>query len=261
MAKTASSTEYHTPRSADRILRIMELLATEEEGLPLAVICREIDTPKSSVLNLMRALLQNGYVDHGDAGYRLSASSFALAAAIMSRRHYPEVAIPILRQLADETGESAMISEIAPSGDEFIYIAKAESRQALRFATTVGDRRPLYCTASGLVLLSRLPEGDLAGYLDRTTFEPLTPRTLRTRSEVEAAVATARKVGYARTNGESSPGLSAIAAPVTGSGGHLSAVVIGGPSERIDAGEAEFIRATKAAAQRMSEIMGGPRPI
>lgn len=252
-------TDHPTPRSADRIVRILELLAEEEGGLPLAAICRGIETPKSSVLNLMRALVQSGYVEQVDAGYRLSGRSFALAASIMSRRHYPEVAVPLLRRLADDTGESAMISEVTPAGDEFIYIAKAESRQALRFATTVGDRRPLYCTASGLVLLAHMPEAAVAAYLDRAKLVPLTPQTRTSRKAIEAAIAEARAQGYARTTGESSPGLSAIAAPIVGSGGHLSAVVIGGPSERMDAREAELIRLTVAAAQAISEIMGGPR--
>lgn len=259
MTHTKPSSEQPTPRSADRMLRIMELLAQGGETMSLSTICREIETPKSSVLNLMRALVKNGYVDQVETGYKLSGRSFALAAAIQSRRRFPDVALPLLRGLTEVTGETALLAQIAPSGDEFVYIAKEESSHSLRFSTTVGHTRPLYCTASGLVLLSRMDPDAAEAYLARTRFVALTPHTRTSRREIKSAIAEARAQGYARTNGESSIGLSAIAAPIVGSGNHLSAVVIGGPSERMDLREAEFIARVIETAAEISEIMGGTR--
>lgn len=256
MTDGRGQTEYNTPRSADRMLRILEVLTEGDDGWTLAAICKEIETPKSSVLNLMRALVQNGYVDHRDGIYRLSGNSFALASAILSRRRYPEVAFPALQRLVEATGETAMISEIAAPGDEFVYIAKAESKQSLRFAATVGDRRPLYSTAGGLALLAAMPEAAVAAYLARTQFKPLTRLTKTTRPEIEAAIDEARTRGYAITIGESTMGLSAVAAPVIGNGGHLSAVVLGAPSERFENQRAAFVEATVSTAAEISAIMG-----
>lgn len=256
MVEDRDGSAYATPRSAERMLRILEALAASDDGRTLAALSKEIETPKSSVLNLMRALTQGGYVEHSEGYYRLGPSVFRLASAVLARRRFPEVALPILKRLADATGETAMISEMAQDGREFTYIAKAESRQSLRFAATVGDRRPLYSTAAGLVLLAHMPQAFVQKYLSDTKFEPLTPLTKVTRPAIEAALDDVRRRGYALTTGESTLGLTGIAAPITGSGGLLSAVVLGLPTERFKERSDEFVAATVKAAQDISAVMG-----
>ncbi|MDO9527434.1 MAG: IclR family transcriptional regulator [Gemmobacter sp.] len=256
MVADSGQPEYATPRSADKMLHILEVLTVGNDGWTLSAICREIETPKSSVLNLMRALVQSGYVDHRDGLYKLSAKSFVLASAMLSRRTYPEAALPSLRRLVEATGETAKISEITTEGDEFVYIAKVESRHSLRFAATVGDRRPLHSTAAGLALLSAMPLAAVQSYLQRATFTPLTSLTKTRRIDVANAIDQARDRGLAITTGESTLGLSAVAAPVIGAGGHLSALVLGAPTERFDARSEEFIEKTVATAREISAMMG-----
>ena len=256
MEQDSDATAYASPRSADRMLRILEALAAAEDGLSLASLAKEIETPKSSVLNLMRALVQNGYVDHGEGFYRLGSGAFTLASAIVARRRWPGVALPILNRLAEASGETAMLSEIDRNQDDFVYVAKAESRQALRFAATVGDRRPLYATAGGLALLANMPLATVNAYLDRTRFLPLTEHTRTDRKAIEAALDDVRRDGYCVTTAGSTLGLSAVAAPVTGSGGLVAAVVLGVPTERFRARKDELIALTCKAAQEISGVMG-----
>lgn len=256
MEQDSDATAYASPRSADRMLRILECLAEAEDGRSLAALAKDIETPKSSVLNLMRALVQNGYVDHAEGVYRLGSGAFSLASAILARRRWPEVALPILNRLAEASGETAMLSEIAGNQDEFVYIAKAESRQALRFAATVGDRRPLYATAGGLALLANMPLATVNAYLDRTRFVPLTEHTRTDRAAIEAALNEVRRDGYCVTTAGSTLGLSAVAASVTGSGGLVAAVVLGVPTERFRARRAELIELTCQTAQEISGVMG-----
>lgn len=250
------ATQHATPRSADRLLAILEMLAEEERGCTLAALSKGIETPKSSVLNLMRALTQGGYVDHVDGSYRLGARSFSLASAIVARRRFPEAALPMLRRLAETTLETAMICEMAPGGDELVYIAKAESTQALRFAATVGDRRPLYATAAGLVLLAYLPKRFVDEYLGRTKFRKLTPHTKTNRAEIEGLLQEIRQRGYALTTGASTLGLTGIAAPIFGSGGLVGGVVLGIPTERYLLQSERLIADTVAAARDISQVLG-----
>jgi DNA-binding IclR family transcriptional regulator len=247
---------YATPRSADRLLALLGLLAEDERGCTLAALSKGIDTPKSSVLNLMRALSQAGYVEHSDGVYRLGSGSFRLASAIIARRRFPEAALPVLRRLAENTAETAMIAELIPGGSEFAYIAKAESTQALRFAATVGDRRPLYATAGGLVLLAYLPKGFVDDYLDRVSLVKLTPHTKIERSQIEAMLDEIRQHGYAITTGGSTLGLTGIAAPIFGSGGLLGGVVLGVPTERFFQKSQFLVDETVAAAREISQILG-----
>ncbi|TKT74790.1 IclR family transcriptional regulator [Aquamicrobium sp. LC103] len=250
------ATHHATPRSADRLLAILEMLAEDERGCTLAALSKRMGTPKSSVLNLMRALTQAGYVDHVEGVYRLGGRAFRLASAIVARRRFPEAALPILRRLAETTSETAMICEMAPGGDEFVYIAKAESTQALRFAATVGDRRPLYATAGGLVLLAYLPKRFVDDYLSRTTFSKLTPYTKTKRADIETMLQEVRERGYALTTAGSTLGLTGIAAPIFGTGGLVGGVVLGIPTERYQLHSQELIAETCAAARDISEVLG-----
>ncbi len=254
--KETKTTQHATPRSVDRLLAILEVLAEEGEGLTLAVLSRHMETPKSSVLNLMRALTQSGYVDHVGGVYRLGGRSFGLASAIVARRRFPEAALPALHRLAEATQETALICEIAPGGEEFTYIAKAESNQALRFAATVGDRRPLYATAGGLILLAYLPKRFVDDYLNRTPFHKLTPHTKTKRSEIEALLQEVRERGYALTVGASTLGLTGVAAPIFGSGGLVGGIVLGVPTERFQLDSERLIAETVAAGREVSQIQG-----
>ena len=47
------------------------------------------------------------------------------------------------------------------------YVDVIESPNAVRFAVSVGDRRPLYCTAGGRVLLASGTDQELRRYLAR----------------------------------------------------------------------------------------------
>lgn len=248
---------YATPRSADRLLALIEHLAEDDQGRTLAALAKAIDTPKSSVLNLMRALTQAGYVDHADGLYTLGSGAFRMASAIVAHRRFPEAVLPALRLLADQTQETAMICELAPGGTEFAYIAKVETSQALRFAATVGDRRPLYATAGGLVLLAHLPMSFVADYLANTAFSKLTSATVTDRQQIEAMIAEVRARGYALTTGASTLGLTGIAAPIFASAGIVGGVVLGLPTERFQHNGAALIDRTVAAARQMSVILGG----
>ena len=248
--------QHATPRSADRLLAILEMLAEDERGCTLATLSKGIETPKSSVLNLMRALAQAGYVEHANGIYRLGSGSFRLASAIVARRRFPEAGLPVLRRLAEATAETAMICEMVPGGDEFAYIAKSESTQSLRFAATVGDRRPLYSTAGGLVLLAYLPKGYVNEYLNRTAFRKLTPKTTTNRKDIEAMLDEVRERGYALTTGASTLGLTGIAAPIFSSGGLIGGIVLGVPTERFELDRERLIAHTVAAGREVSEILG-----
>jgi len=120
----------------------------------------------------------------------------------------------------------------------------------------VGDRRPLYATAGGLILLAYLPKRFVDDYLSRTEFRKLTEYTKTERSEIEALLQEIRERGYALTIGASTLGLAGIAAPIFGSGGLVGGVVLGVPIERFKLNSERLIAETMAAAREISQVQG-----
>src|SRR3546814_10697488 len=72
-------------------------------------------------------------------------------------------------------------------------------RNALRFTGAIGDRRPLYCTAGGRVLLASLPDVELRRYLRGLKTQALTAETETDKRKLGDAIAQARETGVAQT--------------------------------------------------------------
>lgn len=253
-----AASQPSSPRAADRMLRTLEALSRSDEGRTLAALSKEIDTPKSSTLNLLRALVAHGYIDHIDGVYLLGKRSFQLASAIIVRRRFPEVARPVLKWLADETRATAMIAELTAEGDEYIYIAKEEARQPLRLAAAVGDRRPLHASAGGIAMLAHMPAEFVTRYLKTAPLTKVTPLTETDPRKILANIAQARKDGVALTTGALAQGVSAIGAPIFDADGLLGVVVVGMPTERFERSDKSvLISRTLKATHDISAIMGG----
>src|SRR5262245_5274123 len=68
-------------RATDRVIDILELAAGSRHGLALKDVSRGVETPKSSLLPLLRTLTARGYLEQGQAGeYRLGPRAMELAA-------------------------------------------------------------------------------------------------------------------------------------------------------------------------------------
>jgi IclR family pca regulon transcriptional regulator len=89
----------------------------------------------------------------------------------------------------------------------------------------VGTRFPAYATSMGRVLLAFLPPDELAAYLERVELRALTPRTITSRSELEAALAAVRDQGWATVDQELEAGLRSVAVPVRGRDGSVVAAL------------------------------------
>lgn len=134
---------------------------------------------------------------------------------------------PHLEALSDATGETVNLAVMV--GHEVEQISQVDSTFLMGNVNWVGMRLPLHCTALGKVFLAAgapVPEGRL---------ERRTPRTIGSRTRLEAELVQIRDRGWAVADSELEPGLVAIAAPVRGPAGNvIAALSISGPSVRID---------------------------
>jgi hypothetical protein len=78
----------------------------------------------------------------------------------------------------------------------------------------VGSRLPAYCTAMGRVLLSDKSPDEVAAFLERASIVRRTERTVTDPERIVAAVAMARRDGYALVDEELEIGLRSIAVPL-----------------------------------------------
>ncbi len=149
----------------------------------------------------------------------------------------------------------------APEEDAVVYVDKIETRTALRFAAAIGDRRPLYCTSTGRVLLAYQPPEAIERYLRRTKLVRLTPLTITDKKGMRNLLARVRAEGLATTIGEATEGVFGIAAPVRdGTGSVIASIMLAGPVARIKSKTPGIAERVRNAGHELSRMMGYTGP-
>ncbi|MBR0666464.1 IclR family transcriptional regulator [Roseomonas hellenica] len=250
----------HGPRSVARVLQLLDRLAGAPQGASLAALAQAMDAPKTTLLGLLRGLAAEGYAVQANGVWCLGPEAYGLARAILAGQQDGGLGAagrPLLERLAEETGESAMLSVLAPDRSAMVYTEKVESRTALRFSASVGDHRPIHCTASGRVMLAYLPPPWPEEFLGKARLTPLTRTSVTDRRSLRRIVAEVRALGYAVTLGEATEGVVGIAAPVFDARGEVAAaIVLAAPLVRAQPKLAGLARQVRRAGRELSHQMG-----
>jgi DNA-binding IclR family transcriptional regulator len=248
---------HRAPRSATRIPQVLRLLADAPGGATLSALSKSNGTPKSSLLALLRALTETGFVQRRDGRYAIGPESIKLASAIVAQRPFPDVAISVVDTLATASGESAFLAQLAEDAPEAVYIYRADSASALRFIAEVGAREPLYSSAVGRVLLAFQPKAWRDTYLRAVRLTPRTPKTVRGKRALRGIVEQVRRTRLAVSLEETIEGVAGVAAPVFDKAGDLLAgLVIGAPVSRARSRIKTLERLVGDAAAEISGLMG-----
>jgi DNA-binding IclR family transcriptional regulator len=235
---------------------------TGSPELRLSELSSLLKLSKSTAYRLLEAMRVHGLIarDTSSGRYRLGLRLFELGTRAVSGLELPRLAQPALEQLVEQTGETAQLGVL--DGCDIIFVARAESPQALRMPSAVGRRTLAYCTGVGKVLLAHLPEEALRAYLASVTLDPRTTRTLSSPAALERDLRSVRARGYAVDDEEFCLGLRCVAAPIRD---HTGAVVAGmsvaGPSSRVRREQVRGIagRVMEAAAE-ISRRLGYSAP-
>ncbi len=248
-------------QSVDRALTILKLLAADGE-LGVSDIARLLDVHKSTASRLLGTLEAHGLAEQlPDRGrYRLGLGILRLAGATRSRLDVVRESRPITAALAAAVGET--VNLVILSGTETLYLDQAAGTSALQIHNWVGRRNPVHATANGRVLLAHASPAELEAILAAITTDgrlpAITERTVTDRQALETILEVVRQDGYAVAVDELEIGLTAVAAPVRGVDGTVTASLsISGPGFRLGADQlGSVIRATKDAAAAVSARMG-----
>ena len=221
----------------ERTLGVLELLSRHGDGLELAVIADQLDSPRSAVHRLLNDLVRCGYVrqtrNHGD--YMLTTKLVSMGLSYLSNTGIVDIAQPLLNHLAEISGELVRLSVV--DGERLTWVARAQgARQGLRYDPDMGSDARLSCSSSGWAWLSSMKDDEAMGLLAKQglgaveDFGPNAPTSLQA---VMTQVQQARERGYAVTVDTYSLGLSAISAPVClGGQSAMGVLTLAGPTVR-----------------------------
>lgn len=249
-----------SPQSVTRVIRILEALCASPVPLSLAELSRGLETPKSSLAALLRGLADEHFVVATEGAWRLGPGAFGLGSALVeARRHVQssELVRDGMRRLAARSGETVLFAVRDGDGRTITYVDVVESRNAVRYAVTVGDRRPLYATSGGRALLAAAGPEECRAYLDSLKPEPLTRFTETNKRKLAEAVTAVGESGVAQTVDQASEGVTGTAAAIhDATGTAIGALIVAAPSSRLADRLAELVVLVREEAALLSRSLG-----
>ena len=218
-------------QAALRAIRLLKLFTAQAPELRLAEISGLSGLNKTTTHRLLQALHSEELLDRnpGTGAYRLGPGMMALGVQALSSNDLRLRARPLLRKLADETGETATLE--VPIEDTMLILDEVTSKHFLGASGNVGTRWPIHATSTGKVLIAFEQRGPARLGPELASW---TPNTITQFDKLEKELADIRRRGFAEVVDELEDGLSGVAAVVRGGMGEvLGALSICGPSQRM----------------------------
>lgn len=226
----ATQTEsYAGTQSVVRAIRLLKIFNDDQTEWSLSELVDTAGLNKTTTFRILTALESEGLLDKtADGNYRLGSEMIALGGRAMRSNTLRQVAHPILRRLADVTGERVTL-EVLINEEQMLVLDEVASNHLLGVTHYVGNRLPVHATSTGKAVLAFLQNG-LPPVLPA-----LTEQTHATAVSLQTDLEQVRQRGYATAVGELEPGLMATAAPIFDHNGDVvGALSVVGPSVRLD---------------------------
>jgi IclR family transcriptional regulator, KDG regulon repressor len=246
-------------RSASRVLDVLDLFLEDGAGYTITDVSERLRIPKSTAHGILHEMSRHGYLTLDRATNR-----FTISLGFVGRTRATP-AIEVLRQrarrhlarLSATLGETSKL--IAYEGANSVAIDFVDGRGPLKYAVRLGQRWPLHATGGGKLYLAQHDDATVREMLGELGLEQITNETIVEVDALLVEVADVRRQGWARQREEIHEGISGFAAPVKEPGGTLlAALVVMGPTARIDEHADAIVELLVAEAHALSEEVAAP---
>ena len=201
--------------SAEKTIRLIELLAETDGELSVLQIAKRLDTHSSSADRFLITLQNLGYAekDEHTGKYRLTDRLLKIASNLVTSHPLTVRYLDVIHTLAYTFNTTTHI--MAFYGLSTITIHKDLQTQNISYNNAFFDpKRQHYCSAPGKLLLSTLPEDSLSEYLSNLKFIKYTNKTIVSEKELRENLELIREVGYSVHDEEWLNGCLTVAFPL-----------------------------------------------
>ncbi|WP_374625118.1 IclR family transcriptional regulator [Pandoraea sp.] len=246
--------------STEKTFQVLHAFDGPARYMTLVDIAKAAGLDRSATQRLVHTLEALGYLFRvpDTRTYGLTTKVLQFSYNYIRANDLVEKAAPYLLDIFRRVGETTNLQEL--DGHEIVYIARFPGQHLVNIGIVVGARLPAMFTASGIAMLSRLPEARVREILANTSLEPMTPYTVTDEKKLLERVQTAARHGYAIVESETVMGDISVAAPITDHDGcAVAAINISVPTsrwtrERVEAELAPHVQvaATSISKSRLS---------
>lgn len=252
-------------RSVEKALKVLDVFVRLGHPLSLTALAAELGSDKSTAQRFSHTLEQLGYLrrDPATKHFELGIKVLDLGYGFLHANALLNRAMPYLIHLSRETEETINITMRDKA--EIVFVSRFMSRHLFNTDVTIGTRMPVYCTAPGIAMLSKLPRQEAIQLLEQCDRRPLTPNTTWEMDALQAKLDLSSARGYATAFEEFYHDDLSISAPIFESGVPAAAVTVSVSRLRYTPAEAEarfaplVIAAARSISHSSHQMSAGPR--
>ena len=256
-----TNSEQNTESNARPTIQVLErtndllnILAQFNQPLSLKFLAEQSGLHISTCHRILNDLVLARMVDRPSSGhYQLGMRLLELGNKVKARLNVRTIALPVMRQLQQQTGQTINLS--IRQNDEIVYIERAFSeRSGMQVVRAIGGHAPLHLTSTGKLFLSTYDKATLLAYAKRTQLKSNTPNSINTLEKLNLELEAVRNNQTARDKEELEIGVSCMAAAIYDDAHQVIAgLSISAPANQLQETWLELLR---HAAKEISQAMG-----
>ena len=213
-------------------MAILEAFGPGQTSLTVADAARLSGATRAAARRCLLTLASLGYLIQDGRLFRPLPRLVRLATNAIGTVPLIEAARPVLAAACAQTGESVSLAVL--DRGQALFVARAEARHIVSTGVRIGASLPLWCSATGRVLLASLPLPEAQLLAGEQARPQRTSRTLTDLAAIMAAIGEVRAEDVAFSDEELELGMRSMAVAVRDAQGHtLAAMSLSTSSARL----------------------------
>jgi IclR family transcriptional regulator, acetate operon repressor len=241
-----------------KALTLLDTLSLMDRDAGLTEVAVACGLDKATTRRFLVELEKHGFVEQlpDNRKYRLGSAPVRLGRIREARYPFLKTAIPFVRQLMEDCGETVHLSEYSGGRLSTVYVE--DSTKAHRVFIAIGTLLPFHATASGLAFIAACPDKDV----DAAAAGPMpafTNYTTCDEASFRKAIEQTRTDGYSINRQGMEAGVFSTSAAISAPKARpIGCITVAAPLVRTDAARIrQHGLAAAAAARRISEAFFG----
>ncbi|MFY9176604.1 MAG: IclR family transcriptional regulator [Caldicoprobacterales bacterium] len=242
-------------RTTSRVIEILTLVASSNDGLTLTDLAEKMKAPKSSIYPILKTLSNFNFLNYNQRNftYRIGYQAFEIGNAYLNNFDLMEEIKTTMTNMVNVCSETCHYA-ILIEGD-VLYLQKIDSPEPIRMFSSIGKRLPAYGTGLGKALLMDHNMDQLRS-LYPNGLKKLTKNTASSVEELYDQLQAAKAEGFAYEVEESNEHIRCIAVPIRKNGIIFSALSVAIPVFRYTDEKGELIKhLLKNAKERIEKLL------
>lgn len=210
------------------MLRIVEVMSESGKPMRLNAIAEASGVPSSTAMRILNTLIANKYAKQNEETllYSLTMKFLMVGTNIRENMSANQIIHPYLQEITTRLNLSCALAVLDRDNEGVVYIDECtSSKQMLRVYHHLGHMHRLHTNASGKLFLSQFSKEAFLSYCRRHKFEPITPKSILTQSDLAQHLQQIKERGYSVNDEESMLGMRCFAVPIFSNEGVVSASI------------------------------------